>query len=152
MLFTLIGLIWLPKKIPAMKLSIALITGLAVYILSSWWCWWFGGSFGSRAMVEFYAFLIFPLAVFIEKIAKIRYINYAFILVFIFTTFYNILGTHKKTWWQLHWDSMTKEAFWITFSEIDLSWENKQKFDKSFRTPDDENAKKGLPEREPPFN
>ena len=69
-----------------------------------------------------------------------------------FTTFYNILGTHKKSWWQLHWDSMTKEAFWITFSEIDVSSENHQKLEDAYRAPDDEYAKKGLPERERPFD
>ena len=151
MIFALIGLFWLPKKIPAMKWSIALMIILAVYILSSWWSWWFGGSFGSRAMVEFYAFLIFPLAVFIERIAKVKYLNYGFIAIFMFTTFYNILGTHKKSWWQLHWDSMTKEAFWITFSEIDVSSENHQKLEDAYRAPDDEYAKKGLPERERHF-
>lgn len=148
MLFAIIGMIWLPKKIPAMRWSIPLIITIAVYVLSSWWCWWFGGSYGSRAMVEFYALLIFPLGIFIEKIANKKYVNYVFIGLFSFTIFYNILGTHKKTWWQLHWDSMSKEAFWITFSQLDVDYDTKQKLDKSFKTPDYENARKGLPERE----
>jgi hypothetical protein len=33
-----------------------------VYVMSSWWCWWFGGSLGSRVMVEWYPLLAIPLA------------------------------------------------------------------------------------------
>ena len=43
----------------------ALILGIFVlitYILSSWWCWWFGGAFGQRSYVEYYTLLIFPIA------------------------------------------------------------------------------------------
>lgn len=151
MIFSVIGLFWLPKKIPSMKWSIPLILVLAIYILSSWWNWWFGGSFGSRAMVEYYALLVFPLAVFMERMVQVNYLKFVFLAIYMFTTFYNILGTHKKSWWQLHWDSMTKEAFWITFSQIDLSNENKIKYEEALCAPDDENAKKGLPERERPF-
>ncbi len=147
MIFSIIGLFMLPKYAPKMKFSIPIILILAVFVLSSWWCWWFGGSYGSRAMVEFYAFLIFPLAAFINLVSKVKYVNYTFVLVFSFTTFYNVLGHHKKTWWQLHWDSMTKESFWYTFSKLNLNDEEKQKLEKLYETPDYKNARKGLDER-----
>ncbi len=35
---------------------------VATYIFASWWAWWFGGAFGHRCYVEFYAILAFPLA------------------------------------------------------------------------------------------
>ena len=148
MIFSIVGLLFLPKKIKGMKWSIPIILVLAIFILSSWWCWWFGGSYGSRSMVEFYALLIFPLAAFIEKISQIKYINYAFVLVFGFTTFYNVLGHHKKTWWQLHWDSMNKESFWYTFSRMDMTMEEKKEFESLLSAPDYENARKGMEERE----
>lgn len=147
MIFALIGMLFLKKKIPAMKWSIPLISFLAIYILSSWWCWWFGGSFGSRSMVEYYALLIFPLAAFIDKIATLKYIKYGFILIFGFTIFYNILGTHKKNWWEVHWDSMSKASFWYTFSKIGLNEEEKVELETLHINPDYENARKGLPER-----
>ena len=147
MLFSIIGMIFLKNKVPTMKWSIPVITMLAVYILSSWWNWWFGGSFGSRSMVEFYALLIFPLAAFIDKIATKKYLKYGFVLIFGFTIFYNILGTNKKNWWELHWDSMSKESFWYTFSKISLDEKERKKLETLYISPDFENARKGLPER-----
>ena len=32
-----------------------------VYVFSSWWCWWFGGGFGMRPMIDYYPLLIIPL-------------------------------------------------------------------------------------------
>jgi hypothetical protein len=34
----------------------------AVWVLSSWWNWWYGGSFGMRAMTDFYTLTIVLLA------------------------------------------------------------------------------------------
>jgi len=61
MIFALASVFVLPQKLKSMKYSIFIILPLAIYILSSWWCWWFGGSFGGRTMIEFYAILVFPL-------------------------------------------------------------------------------------------
>ncbi len=35
---------------------------LNLYLVSSWWCWWFGMGFGHRAFVESLAVFAFPLA------------------------------------------------------------------------------------------
>ena len=42
--------------------ALLLIFSLATYVFASWWAWWFGGAFGHRCYVEFYALLAFPLA------------------------------------------------------------------------------------------
>lgn len=41
---------------------VLLIFSIATYLFASWWAWWFGGAFGHRCYVEFYAILAFPLA------------------------------------------------------------------------------------------
>lgn len=148
MIFALLGFVFLPKFAPKFKWSFPLVIASAIFILSSWWSWWFGGSYGSRAMVEFYALLAFPFAAFLSVVSKIKYVNYVFILVFGLTTFYNVLGHHKKNWWELHWDSMTKEAFWYTFSKMELNHEERQHLETLFKAPDEKNARKGLDERE----
>ena len=33
-----------------------------IYVIYSWWCWFYMGSFGSRPMTEAYSLLVFPLA------------------------------------------------------------------------------------------
>jgi hypothetical protein len=32
------------------------------YVLSSWWCWWYGGGLGSRPFIEFFPVLLLPIA------------------------------------------------------------------------------------------
>jgi len=41
---------------------VLLIFSIATYLFASWWAWWFGGAFGHRCYVKFYALLALPLA------------------------------------------------------------------------------------------
>ena len=58
-----------------------LIFALATYAFASWWAWWFGGSFGHRSYVEYYALLSIPLAGLYDHISKSRFtiLRYAFV-------------------------------------------------------------------------
>nr|WP_294862319.1 hypothetical protein [uncultured Fluviicola sp.] len=42
--------------------GILVFTVTATYILSSWWCWWYGGGLGMRSMIDFYGILVIPIA------------------------------------------------------------------------------------------
>ena len=57
---------WKNRKHSAPLLFITLI--LATYVFASWWAWWFGGAFGHRCYVEYYALLCLPLGALLEKI------------------------------------------------------------------------------------
>ncbi len=52
------GLLKKNFQAPVVLLSFA----LATYLFSSWGAWWFGGAFGHRCYVEYYALHAFPLA------------------------------------------------------------------------------------------
>lgn len=45
-----------------------LIVILQVYIAASWWCWWFGGSYGHRGFVETLPLFAFVLAAFFASL------------------------------------------------------------------------------------
>ncbi len=38
------------------------IFAIATWLFASWWAWWFGGAFGHRSYVEYYALLLVPFA------------------------------------------------------------------------------------------
>lgn len=57
---------WKVKKYHAP--AILLIFSIATYLFASWWAWWFGGAFGHRCYVEFYALLAIPLAGLISRV------------------------------------------------------------------------------------
>lgn len=42
--------------------GILVFTVIVTYVLSSWWCWWYGGALGMRSMVDFYGILVIPIA------------------------------------------------------------------------------------------
>ncbi len=111
-----------------------------IYVIFSWWCWWYGGSYGMRPMIEFYPFLALPLAFFIQAIIKQKkWISIPVFIVIITLAAYNIFAIwqYKKT--MIHYDSMTKEAYQSVFLKI--HWPND--YDQLIDPPDYEAAKKG---------
>lgn len=53
-----LGLIKKNFQAPVMLVIFSVMT----YVFASWWAWWFGGAFGHRCYVEYYALLAIPLA------------------------------------------------------------------------------------------
>lgn len=56
------GLILCFFKARRLFYGILIFTVITTYVLSSWWCWWYGGSLGMRAMIDFYGVFIIPIA------------------------------------------------------------------------------------------
>jgi hypothetical protein len=56
------GLIAMWKVQRVNTILIAGIFMLAIYTFSSWWAWWFGGAFGHRAFIEYFAIGAIPMA------------------------------------------------------------------------------------------
>jgi len=77
------GLILLFSKDRVFGIAICSILLIHIYICSSWWCWYFGGSFGSRPFVEMMPVLSLPLALSIGKIRKLLGKAWTLILCFI---------------------------------------------------------------------
>ena len=42
-------------------LSALIMLPFIIYLFSSWWCWWFGGGFGMRPMIDYYPLFIIPI-------------------------------------------------------------------------------------------
>ena len=50
--------------------AIIVFSILNVYVVSCWWCWWYGGGFSNRAFVESIALLSIPLSLFLTWISE----------------------------------------------------------------------------------
>ena len=141
MIFSIIGLYFVWKNYREYFFSISVFLIISIYILSSWWCWWFGGSFGMRAMVECYALLIIPLAAFLKTIPKFKlYLKIPIItLVVVFSSLsiFNFIKFREDT---LHYDAMTREAYFKYFFLLDPN----DDYYKSLDKPDYEAARKGI--------
>ncbi|PLW98782.1 MAG: hypothetical protein C0594_17910 [Marinilabiliales bacterium] len=101
------------------------------YILSSWWCWYYGGSYGLRAYVDFYCVLFIPFAVLLNFSNKpVR------LLVIAASCFFIVLTTiqiYQYKEFILQWSGMDKERYWKVFLKTDDTYKGlfwKKIFDK----------------------
>ena len=92
---------------------------LQLYLISTWGCWWYGGSFGLRPMVESMALLSLPLAAFWEAVLSNKGWRRGILgSCFIFLVILNQLQCHQREYGIIHWDSMTRQAYWHAFGAI----------------------------------
>lgn len=92
---------------------------LHFYIVVSWWSWWYGGGFGLRPMVETYALMAFPMAYFIKWLvnAKMKICIPGLTLLFLLTA-YSAFQTAQYYYGSIHWDAMSKAAYWNSFLRL----------------------------------
>lgn len=141
MILALAGLILLYKKHRELFFPLVLFTVLNLYVVSSWWCWWYGGSFGLRPMIDSYAMMALPLAAFVkwvtERKSLVKHGLYALFVFFIFLSAFQTVQYHIG---YIHYDAMTKKAYWDVFLRLHGNghyWQDLQ-------PPDYENARKGI--------
>jgi hypothetical protein len=124
-----------------LRFPIILFLILNLYIVFSWWCWWYGGSFGQRSLIESYALLALPFAAFIKFISEKKwYYNIIFYAIALFFVWLNIFQTYQYEHHSLHWDAMTKELYFKQFGKLDIISD----FDKYLDHPNYEDAVKGI--------
>jgi hypothetical protein len=114
-----------------------------VFVVLSWWCWWYGGSFGLRAFIESYALLAVPLALLIRQVLKLKiFYRIASLAFFALFAVLNIFQSYQYYYGAIHWDSMTKEAYFESFGKRKPG----EKFKELLKAPDYEKAMKGIKE------
>jgi hypothetical protein len=91
---------------------------LITYIFSSWWMWYYGGSFSSRVFIEYYALFAILLALTLENLPsgnwKRIYLSLVFLLVLICQ-----IQTYQYRYYFIHWSEMNKEKYWEVFLRVD---------------------------------
>lgn len=156
MLFAFIGLLFvLGRKTNDFKIPFIIYLVVNIYVLSCWWCWWYGGGFGMRSLVQAFAFLAVPLAAFYKYIFNLDFRNkmilgsVRIVAVFLITSFasLNIIQTyqydHPADHRLLHYDSMSRDAYWRAFGKFDVTQDEYVKFEQELIHPDNEGALKG---------
>jgi hypothetical protein len=140
MVFALAGIFFMIKGNKDFFLPVLIFTIANIYIIVSWWTWWYGGSYGLRPMIDSYSVLIFPMAAFIRYILNsriiIRITGVMLISVLIIHSVFQTIQYHHGA---IHYDSMTRAAYWDSFGRIHPSG----KFYSLLKQPDYDKAKKG---------
>lgn len=116
MAFAVMGIVVMYFRMRKLFWAVTIFTFINLYIIWSWWCWWYGGGFGQRALIESYALMAIPFAAFTKFIFE-RKIFLRIIFLFLLTGFIslNIFQTRQYYIGVIHWDAMNKKAYWDSF-------------------------------------
>lgn len=129
MTISIVGILLSKKQLNDFFIFLIVFVPLNIYILSCWWDWSFGGSFGCRALIQSYAVLIFPFAAmiswfwqlgkkkkFLNEISKTGITLLLFLLIKA-----NLIQTMQYKWLVIHWSGMNEITYKYIFLREDLS-------------------------------
>jgi hypothetical protein len=143
MLFALAGFYFLYRQRKEIFAGTLALLVFYIYVAFSWWCWWYGGSYGQRSLIDLYPFMALCLAAFLCYINQSDTFKKATIYtVIILLLLLNLFQTAQAKWNTIHYDSMTKDAYWDAFLRLTKNSER----EKFLKHPDIEKAKAGLEE------
>jgi hypothetical protein len=127
MALSLIGFIPIFKYKRKTFYAALIFSFLALYITFSWKCWWYGGSFSLRAMVQYYSILVFPLCAFFTW-AKRSWISSLMTSIFLlFCIWLNLVMTYQANGGGImESDNMSKAYYWRIFGRIEGDRSNKK--------------------------
>jgi len=95
--------------------------GVSVYIISSWWAWFYGASFGMRAMVEYLPFFMVLMAYLFQAV-PVGLRSGVMVLSFL-TVPLNLVQTYQYNKFILHWLGMDRDRYWQVFMKTDARYE-----------------------------
>jgi hypothetical protein len=122
MVFAIAGFIPFARKYRSVFPAVFIFSLAHLLIVASWPSWWYGGSFGQRAMMESYLLLALPTgALFQWLFDQKRMLKWSVITAMFLFILLNLF----QTWQYMHlvFDpmQMTKEYYWSVFGKTKLS-------------------------------
>lgn len=128
MALSVVGFFIPAKGLNQYKPTLVLFLFIYLYVTFSWWCWWYGGSFGMRALIDIYPLLVLPIAIVIDKLYKFSIsIKIISTLVIASLIYLNLFQNYQYWEGMIHYDAMTKETYWMIWGETELMdgyWES----------------------------
>ena len=143
MAFAVLGIPLLRRACRPLFWSTVVFLLANVYVVSSWWCWWYGGSYGQRAFIESYAVLAVPLAALVQwgldkgRVAAGATFGLAFLLIL-----HNLFQLAQLKNGALHMENMTRGAYGAAWGRLRPTPE----FTARLRAPDFTAARQGRAE------
>jgi hypothetical protein len=140
MLFALAGLIPLWRHRHPLGKVLPVFLAVQVYVMLSWWSWWYGGGFGMRPMVDVYGLLAVPLGalLFYTQGKRPLLMGIPAGLMLVFAVYLNQFQIWQYQQAVIHWDSMTYKAYKHVF----LS-RSRDGVDPYLQSPDYDKAREG---------
>jgi hypothetical protein len=117
-LISMLGLIYLFKQSRFRATAWFIPFFVITYVFSSWWNWYYGGSFSSRVFIEFIPFFMILLAIALESM-KTKWKRATYISIIVVLVLVCQAQTFQYRYNVIHWSEMTQEKYWDVFLRID---------------------------------
>jgi hypothetical protein len=142
LIFFIAGLIFIYRIYKSLFWSLLVLFLFTVFLLSSWWAWSYGISWGLRPMIDYYCFLALPIAILFDFLFHRRRWK-----IFVFVTVILCIALNLFQTWQyskglIHYDDMSREAYFKGF----LQTEKREGWEDLLQPYDWERRMKGLPQ------
>jgi len=111
---SIFGLIYLYKD-KFRFYALLFFLSIVVYVLSSWWQWYYGDSFSKRVMIEYYVYFFILFSFLLQKSKIIKLLTTVTILLIIVCQ----IQTYQYKNGYIHWSEMNKQRYWDNFLRID---------------------------------
>lgn len=93
---------------------------ICIWVFSSWECWWYAASFGSRVMVDLYPLLVVPLGLALVYLGRKKITAIVLMIFLAFTMGLSVVQSEQFSLGYLHTDRMTKEHYWYIFGKLTI--------------------------------
>lgn len=117
-LLSLVGLYYMYKKASYLFFSWSVFFIILTYFLSSWWSWYYGGSFSSRVYVDYLVVFVIAFSFAMRDIKRKAFRN-VFISLSILILLICQVQTYQYRYFQIHWSEMNKDKYWEVFLRLD---------------------------------
>jgi hypothetical protein len=112
-IFSLLGMFFFgfTKGASKFKRAVPVYFLAQIYIIYSWWCWWYGGGFSSRPMVEAMAILSLPMAAIFSFLLEKKYRSIGTTIAVFLLIGLNQFQSFQYREGIIHYDGMNKELY-----------------------------------------
>lgn len=120
MTFAILGFFLMKKK--DFVLPLLLYFPIHVYLIYSWWCWYYINGFGSRPMVESYPLLAFPFASFVAFLWKNKWTKIILAFAVAILIHINLMHTYLISEGVFSSDNVSKSFYWSSLGKSSISY------------------------------
>lgn len=113
-----VGWWFMYKKDMVLLLATGSFSLIYIYVMSSWECWWYASSFGSRAMVDIYPILAIAFAFLLNETTSLLKTGIGSLFA-VFCIYLNLFQSEQVKLGILDGHRMTKEHYWLIFGKLD---------------------------------
>lgn len=86
---------------------------IITYVLSSWWQWYYGGSFSQRVYIEFFPLFALMLGTGLQSLQGVK--RTLVIALMVLLTGFCQVQTYQYRYYDINWSDMNKEKYWEAF-------------------------------------